>query len=265
VLPADRLHLLTAFRRLAELTRLLNWLTAQGATSLADVGADRCEAHLAHRRYPLDANGQVVGELSPATRRAAAQVVVDLVNHRELVSADRVSAGLRPWRGAAPSAVAEMPCGVGQNKTPPVDGSLLQPLLAAADYLLTTLGPHAIALARQVREADRQWPHRRGGHVFTSRLPAREITQALADCEHKREPLPLPPEHTVRDRLAAGWSPDDPLTPIALGLLARQAGFTKFWRQWTRQDPQTALTSQGFAHGRQRMRGSRPYDHGNRP
>jgi hypothetical protein len=54
----------------------------------------------------------------------------------------------------------------------------------------------------------------------------------LADYERRREPLPLLPEHRVRDRLADGWSPNDPLTPIALGLLARQAGFTQFWRQW---------------------------------
>jgi hypothetical protein len=226
------LHLLTAFGRLAELTRFLNWLATQGIASLADVDSDRCEAYLAHRRYLLDANGHVVGERSPATRRAAAQVIVDLVNHREMFSGDRVSAGLRPWGGAAPSTVAEMPCGVGQNKTPPVDDSVLQPLLAASEYLLATLGPHTITLARQVSDADRQWSHRQGDHAFTSRLPADEITQLLADYERKREPLPLLPEHTVRDRLAAGWSPDDPLTPIALGLMARQAGFTQFWRQW---------------------------------
>jgi hypothetical protein len=48
------LHLGTAFGRLAELTRFLNWLASQGTTSLADVDEDRCEAWLAHRRYLLD-------------------------------------------------------------------------------------------------------------------------------------------------------------------------------------------------------------------
>jgi hypothetical protein len=129
------LHLVTAFSRLAELTRFLNWLASQGTASLADVDDDCCEAWLAHRRYLLDASGHIAGERSPATRRAAAQTVADLVTHRELFTTDRVPADLRPWGGAAPSVVAEMPCGTGQNKTPPVSDSLLQPMLAAALYL----------------------------------------------------------------------------------------------------------------------------------
>jgi integrase len=237
VMPLPRayrtpLHLLTAFGRLAELTRFLNWLTTQGLTNLGDIGTDSCEAYLAHRRYLLDDNGQVVGERSPATRRAAAQTVVDLVNHRELFSLDRVPEDLRPWKGAAPSVIAEMPRGVGQNKTAPVADSVLQPMLAAARYLVDTLGPHAIDLIKQVRDADRRWSHTRGDHILTSTLPTEELTRLLADYERRREPLPLAAEHTIRDRLAAGWSPEDPLTPISLGLLARQAGFTQFWRQW---------------------------------
>ncbi|MHA6780690.1 hypothetical protein ACVGOW_06790 [Pseudonocardia saturnea] len=226
------LHLITAFGRLAELTRFLNWLTTQGVTGLTQVDGEACDAYLAHRRYLLDDNDVVVGERSPATRRAAAQVVVDLVNHRELFTADRVRDGLRPWGGAAPSAIAEMPCGAGQNKTPPVTDTVLQPMLAAAGYLVTALGPHTIELSRQIREADRRWSLRSGDHVATSRLPTTEIARLLADYERTRQPLPLLPEHNIRDRLAAGWAVDDPLTPIALGLLARQAGFTQFWRRW---------------------------------
>ncbi|MGH3971921.1 MAG: hypothetical protein ACRDS9_01130 [Pseudonocardiaceae bacterium] len=177
-------------------------------------------------------NGQIVGERSHATRRAAAQIVVDLVNHRELFSVDRVSEDLRPWGGAAPSVVTEMPCGRGQNKTPPVADTVLQPMLAAASYLVDTLGPHAIELITQVRDADLKWSYTHGNHVLTSALPEQEIAQLLVDYERRGEPLPMAAEHTVRDRLAAGWSPEDPLTPISLGLLARQAGFSQFWRQW---------------------------------
>ena len=140
------LHLTTAFARLAELTRLLNWLDVRGVASLAGIDDDRCEAWMAHRRYLLDKNGNVAGERSPATRRAAAQAVADLVTHRELFTANAVSADLRPWRGVAPSVVAEMPHGARQNKTPPVGNSVLQPLLAAALYLTGTLGPHATGL-----------------------------------------------------------------------------------------------------------------------
>jgi hypothetical protein len=40
---------------------------------------------------------------------------------------------------------------------------------------------------------------------------------------------------TLRRRrcgIAQGWSPEDPLTPISLGTLARQAGFTQFMTEW---------------------------------
>ena len=226
------LHLITASGRLAELTRFLNWLTKQGVGHLRELDADRCEHYLAHRRYVRDKNDVVVGELSPATRRAAAQTVVDLVNHRELFTADRVAADMRPWAGAAPSAIAEMPCGRRQNKTPPVEDSVLQPMLAAAGYLVNTLGPPAIELSRRVREADQLWSVGAGRHAAVRRLPSTEFAQLLAEHERNGEPLPVLPDHHVRDRLAAGWSPDDPLTPIALGLLARQAGFTRFHHRW---------------------------------
>jgi hypothetical protein len=226
------LHLLTAFARLAELTRFLNWLGSQGFTRLADVDGDCCEAWLAHRRYVLDENGRVAGERSPATRRAAAQVVADLVSHRGLFTIDRVPADLRPWGGAAPSVIAEMPCGAGQNKTPPVSDSVLQPMLAAALYLTRTLGQHATGLIEQVRDADRKWSYTHGDHVLSSRLPAKEITQVLEGYEQRGEPLPVAAGHVIRDRLAAGWSPDDPLARLSLGLIARQAGFSQFWGQW---------------------------------
>jgi integrase len=225
------LHLATAFARLAELTRFLNWLSAGDVTSLAEVDDHRCQSYLAHRRYLFDDNDVVVGERSPATRRAAVQVVVDLVNHRELFSTERVPSGLRPWGGATPSAVAEMPR-VGQNKTPPLNDSVLQPMLHAADYLVSALGPHALELSKHIREADARWSLRGGDHVPASRVPTAEIAELLADYERKGEPLPLLAPHNIGDRLASGWSPDDPLTPIALGTLARQAGFTQFHRQW---------------------------------
>lgn len=205
------LHLVTAFGRLAELTRFLNWLTEQGVPGLSDIDSDRCEAYLAHRRYLLDQHDVVVGERSPATRRAAVQSVVDLVNHRDVYSADRVDADLRPWGGAAASAIAQMPCGRGQNKTPPVSDVVLQPLLATAGYLADTLGPHAVGVTQQVKDADRKWSRNSGDHVPTARLPTAEFAQLLGHYERDGEPLPLLADHHVRDRLAAVWSPQDPL------------------------------------------------------
>ncbi|MGW3951095.1 hypothetical protein ACWEKM_09150 [Streptomyces sp. NPDC004752] len=94
------LHLRSCAGRLDELIRLCRWLSEHGVSSLAQIGTRICDAYMAHRRYVLDEHGAVVGEQSPATRRAAAQVVVDLVNYGDLFTADRVPADLRPWGSA---------------------------------------------------------------------------------------------------------------------------------------------------------------------
>ena len=67
---------------------------------------DCCAAYLAHRRHARDEDGTAIGDRSPATRRAAAQVVIDLLNYRELFTADRPRPDLRPWGGASATAVA---------------------------------------------------------------------------------------------------------------------------------------------------------------
>jgi hypothetical protein len=226
------LHLRTCAGRLAELGRFFGWLDEQGVTSLAQVDAASCEAYLAHRRYVLDENGAVVGSQSPAVRRAAALVPVDLVNYRDLFTADRPAADLIPWGGATASAVAEMPNGRDENKTQPVEDNVLQPMLAAALYLQSVLGPHAVGLAREVREADgstscKAAGLRHGGPDFPS-----EMTKVLTQHERARTPLPMLAERCVADRLADGWAPDDPLLTVATGVLARQAGFSQLWPRW---------------------------------
>ena len=44
--------------------------------------------------------------------------------------------------------------------------------------------------------------------------------------------LPMIEDHDIEPRLAAGWAPDDPLLPVATGILARQAGYTQLWASW---------------------------------
>jgi hypothetical protein len=116
------------------------------------VDEDCCAAYLMHRRHARNETGAVLGDHSPATRRAAAQVVINLLNYRELFTTDRPSQGLRPWGGASASAVAEMRSGREENKTPPVPDHVLQPLLAAALYAVTILGSDAVKLTSELRE-----------------------------------------------------------------------------------------------------------------
>jgi integrase len=200
--------------------------------SAASPDSDCCQTYLAHRRYIRDPNGVVVGERSPAVRRSAAQIAVDLVNYRELFTTDRVSADLRPWAGATASAIAEMPSGRDGNKTPPVHDSVLQPMLAAALYLVSTLGPHATELNREVKQSDQRWSRNATGLVSPRRVSIVELSTLLDNYERSGHALPLLPGHHLQARVESGWLARDPITPIALDTLARQAGFTQFHRHW---------------------------------
>ncbi|MEU7584601.1 hypothetical protein AB0B50_44305 [Streptomyces sp. NPDC041068] len=207
--------------RLDELTRLFAWMDRKAIGSLQQISTQIYEASTAHRRDVLDEAGTVVGEQGPATRRAAAQVVVDLVNYRDLFTADRVPGALRPWGGATASAVAEMPSGRMENKTSPVKDSLLQPMLAAALYVVSTLGPHAIKLDREVRENDSSISCKTAGVRHGGPDFADEIVKLLAEYTRTCTPLPMLAENYADDRRADGWSADDPLLPVGPGPAGR--------------------------------------------
>jgi hypothetical protein len=224
------LHLNTCHARLRELTQWLNWLTAHGVASLHQVTAEHCEAYLAHRRHARDAHDRLLGDRSPATRRAAALAILELNNYRELFSTDRYPAGLRPWGGNSASAAAEFTKSA-ENKTPPVGQATLQPMLAAALYLTGALGPHVVGLLRAVRQTDGSRQARRT-LTATTRLPRRRLTAVLHRHAERGEPLPLLAEHFVRGRLAAGWQPHDPLLRANLDALAHAAGITQFRHEW---------------------------------
>ncbi|HMG61530.1 MAG TPA: hypothetical protein VK599_01150, partial [Streptosporangiaceae bacterium] len=226
------LHLTSCSGRLDELTRFCRWLSGHGVSSLTQIDTRVCDAYMAHRRYVLDEHGAVVGEQSPGTRRSAAQVVVDLVNYRELFTADRVPADLRPWGGATASAIAEMPSGRSENKTRPVEAAVMQPMLAAALFLVSSLGPHAVGLASQIREADQLSARKAPGLRPVSTVPVTEFAEVLSQYTDTRTALPMLADHHVADRLADGWSADDPLLAVATGVLARQAGVTQFRNSW---------------------------------
>jgi hypothetical protein len=245
-------HLGTAKGRLDELTRWLNWLTRRGVRSLGEVDEDCCAAYLMHRRHARDETGAVLGDHSPATRRAAAQVVIDLLNYQELFTTDRPGQGLRPWGGASASAVAEMRSGREENKTPPVPDHVLQPLLAAALYAVTTLGSDAVKLTSELRETAtmRSRAPQRSGERGPQKNPLTHLPPVLDRHRQDHDPLPELAGSLVRKRLANGWDPHDPLLTVNLDGLAREAGYWGFDSRWLpvlRPQIEAALAQVGVA------------------
>jgi integrase len=226
-------HVSTCNGRLDEIIRFFKWLTVRGVPSLEDLSSGDCDAYLAHRRYQRDDGGITVGERGSGTRRLAALIVTDLLNYRELFTADRVPAGLRPWAGAAPSAIAGDTGHSGRpNKTPPVPDEVFRPALAAALHLVRVLGPHTAELAQEIRDADRGWSARAGGLKPTTVAPVRGVKRVLGEYERAGRPLPVMRPHHIQDRIKEGWPADDPLTTVAFSVLARQAGVRQFYSSW---------------------------------
>lgn len=226
------LHLSSCIGRLNELIRFFDWLGQRGVATLADLDAATCEAYLQSRRYVTARDGTVVGEQSPAIRRVAAQIIVDLVDYRELFTSDRVRADLRPWGGATASAIAEMPSGRTGNKTPPVADEVLQPMLAAALHLVEVLGAPAVELNNEIRETDRSCALKAPGLRHGSPTAVEDIIGVLTDYTSTGTPLPMLEDHDIAARLDAGWSPEDPTLPVATSVIARQAGYTQLWKRW---------------------------------
>src|SRR5258706_7970815 len=109
-----------------------------------------------------------------------------------------------------------------QNKTPVLDQQILQPMLAAALYVVKILGPHVTSVAQQVR-------HRRQEE---SGLPENKINiECLARVlrHHTDTDLPLEASRDVdvRTRLVQGWDQHDPLLHVSFGAMAREAGVNR--------------------------------------
>ena len=62
--------------------------------------------------------------------------------------------------------------------------------------------------------------------------PFAGIKRVLGEYERAGRPLPVMRPHHVQDRVKEGWPADDPLTPVAFSVLARQAGVGQFYSSW---------------------------------
>ncbi|MFE6692246.1 site-specific integrase [Streptomyces sp. NPDC057743] len=196
----------------------LNWLTSQGITSLHEVTQEHCQRYLDLRGTIRDKHGCPLRVASPSQKRAVVTAIMDLAFYGDLFTSDRYHQDFRPWNFTPPAVVAGIPKRA-ENKTQPVPDHILQPMLAACLYIVDTIGPRLIALLRQVEER----PFRTE-RVHGPSPTAADLAQALEEHRSSGEPLVEMTERRVRERLAAGWNPDDLLLRVNFQALATRAG-----------------------------------------
>jgi integrase len=154
-----------------------------------------------------------------------AQVVAGLAQYRDLFTTDCYSDGFRPFGGKAAVAVAGLKT-PGENTTPPVPTHVLQPMLAAALYVVDTLGPHVVELTRNMK-AERarlsQLPEPRSPGMG---LLLHGIERRVAE----GRPFSRIPVRVAPIKFAADES--DPLREVSLREVATDAGYGHFRGEW---------------------------------
>jgi hypothetical protein len=129
-----------------ELIRWFNWLTDHGVSTLGQVDDHVCESYLAYRRTGGDPDGALVERRSqrgrPGDRRP--DPVSGPVQRRPLPGG--VPPVRRPSRGRR-----GRDQDTGREQHTPSAGEILQPMLAAALYLVDTIGPHMTAMTCHIK------------------------------------------------------------------------------------------------------------------
>lgn len=230
------LGLLTCYQRLLALTGWLNWLDEHLVSSLAGVTQQHCVSYKLWCSDIRDEDGAVVRPSSDSTRSDAVLAITEPAYYTELFTADAYRPGFVPWKGKSPHSVVGKVV-TKKNKTPPLDQSVVQPLLAAALYVYQTLGPHLLALPPRSLAKD-VTQHGAGGDWRTL---IEEVVQGHVE---SGTPLELLPEFRINTRLARGWLADDPLLAINLNALAQEAGIRTFRPMWI--EPLRSVIEQGL-------------------
>lgn len=217
----------TCHRRLRDLGTWLNWLTGEGASSLGEVTDHHCQAFRFRCEHTAHDRAQASGKPAAKLTVSLVTTITDLAFYGELFSTDRYAAGWRPWAGKAAIVVAAAEA-TGENKTQPVPGEILQPLLAAALYIVDTLGPHVADLRRQVRRRAEENRSRSGSALGGRNYDVAALTAVLDRHIADGRPLESASDANLALRRAEGRNPDDPLFAVSLEALARDAGLRSF-------------------------------------
>ncbi|WP_234341805.1 site-specific integrase [Streptomyces sp. NRRL S-646] len=217
-------HVMTCYQHLGFLADWLNWLTDNRVTSLAQVTQQHCDSYLEWRRHVRGKDGTAIRPRSEGGLADTAQAVIELAYYTQLFTTDAYSDGFLPWQGRSAHSIAGKVV-TRKNKTPVLDDTVLQPLLAAALYVCQTLGPHL--LAQPPRSLARHVSVTSSGENWQAR-----ITDVLHRHQRSGTPLELLPDFRIQKRLKLGWLADDSLLAVNLNAVAQEAGIRTFREQW---------------------------------
>jgi len=197
----------SCYNALGHLVNWLNWLTGQGLGSLREVLQEHCDAYRASRRRR---SGE--GPLSPGAMVGVLQPVQYLSLYSDLFTADAYLPGFVPWKGHSPGEVAGWQRDPA-NSTPAVPDEVFQPTVAAALYLVETIGPH---LAGEFEAMLRVHEEGQASALLEHLSPRNYEALREALERHVREEVPLPRIDTprIKVRLTMGWDQADPLLEV---------------------------------------------------
>lgn len=217
----------SAFNFTVQLVRWMNFVTEQGLSSLNEVMQEHCDVYRDIRSVRTRKNRRGTGPITPATMLTILRPVVDLAAYRELFTMGSYRPDFTPWPGHTVSDVAGWQT-YAIPSTPPVPDDVFQPTVAAALYLVETLGP-LVAEEFERMLAVRADTSDSKPRDFAAKHQA-AVEAALQWHLHEHVPLvSLDARHVTR-RLNRGWRPDDPLLHINVGHFYGKVTGTRYAR-----------------------------------
>ncbi|UNZ18042.1 hypothetical protein [Streptomyces sp. 891-h] len=217
----------SAFNFCVQLVRWMNFVTDQGMSSLCEVMQEHCEVYREFRSHRSRKRRQGSGPITPGTMLTILRPVVDLAAYRELFTVDAYRPGFTPWEGHTVSEVAGWET-YALSSTPPVTEEVFQPTMAAALYLVETLGPLAAEELERLLKARAS----KGGQSLrevTAKHRA-AVTAALDQLGLEQVPLLAVDARQVTRRIKRGWRPDDPLLHVDVGDFFSKATRSRYVR-----------------------------------
>jgi integrase len=139
--------------------RWLNFLTAEGVSSLRTVTQAHCDAF--------------IQTLKPKTRHIAITAMRAFADYGPVLTYDEYPRGFRPFGDKTAAAASAVPrLGRSENRTPPIPDRVLAPLLAACLHLVENVAPDVAAATehRARLQAVEAAPHGGRAPDFDSRL-----------------------------------------------------------------------------------------------